>query len=194
MAVSVTRPLASSCLVAVCCIGCVRQNIWVSPREIAHHVRELRRKGKATVEARPSGSYELTMDETFPAVFPSGASKWIAWAVPDKKQNLSVAQLIANCPDVPPFRGEKLRRNPPCLLQQTSSKWWLVDSHRRPDWRLIGGITGGTLAAGGVAGMYVCAQECNGAAKTASTIGVATIAVTITVVGILVTGALGGLF
>jgi len=153
--------------------GCVRQKYVVTPRSIHEQVSTLRAKGTATVKTEPSGTARISADTVFEVRFPSKASKWIRWAMRDRFERFPISELIANCSDVPPFREDKFRRNPPCLLQETSSRGWVVDSRLRPDWEKwkIAGVT--TLGAGLMGGMGYCASKCDGTGRTISIVGLA---------------------
>lgn len=84
--------------------GCTHYRISVAPREILHHVPELRAHARARVDVFPRGTVDIDVDRVF------------AVDIGGKRRRLSVRQLIAHCPDVAPFSGDTYRGNPPCLL------------------------------------------------------------------------------
>jgi len=140
-----------SLLLSLALAGCVTEQIGVTPREILHHVPELRTRGRATV-ATSDGAYELEAARTFEITI-SGSSR-----------RMSVRELIANCPDVVPFAGDPFRPDPPCLLLDTTIAQFPVTSERHLSptakevvYTLLGALLVTSLIAG-VAGL-VCAES-----------------------------------
>ena len=131
--------------------GCVTAQIGVTPREILHHVPELRTRGRAIV-ATSDGTYELDADRTFDVTI-GGAPR-----------RISVREMIANCPDLAPFAGDLFRPDPPCLLLDTTIDQFPLRSERHisPDakqvvYTLLGALLVVTVI-GTIAGL-VCAES-----------------------------------
>jgi hypothetical protein len=89
----------------ILCGGCLVSTtpVTVTPRELLHHVVEFRTSGRATVDVLPSGTVELSAARTFEV---EGVAT-------------TIRELIANCPDTPPFAGYTFEHQPDCLLLQT---------------------------------------------------------------------------
>jgi hypothetical protein len=124
--------------------GCAHDDLVLEPRELAHHVAELRRAGRATVELSPHGSTELRVDQA------------LAVRLRDQAQRaITVAELIAHCPDVPRFAEDGYRRDPPCLLDDIQDAPVLGTSSH-VDWDALGPA----LVIAGAVGLGACAFEC----------------------------------
>jgi hypothetical protein len=141
--------------------GCSTVPLSITPQELHHSVPALRQTGEAVVEVEPSGTRRVTQDLVLRASFPR-ASGWRHWFAGDDVRDLSVAQLIANCPDVPPFAGHAFHRNPPCLLQETNTERWVLDTEHRVDWEIVRPLGTVALTSVAVGGAVTCALECDG--------------------------------
>jgi hypothetical protein len=131
--------------------GCVTETIGVTPREILHHVPELRARGRATV-ATSSGTYELDASRTFEVTI-GGAPR-----------RISVREMLANCPEVAPFAGATFHRDPPCLLLDTTIDQLplTTERHLSPDAKVaasaaLGGLIVVTLL--GTVAAFVCEKS-----------------------------------
>lgn len=132
--------------------ACTRQRVTVPPRGLFRAIPELRSSGRATIEVAPSGTHELARTDVLEAAFDSCTVLGLACERSNKQ--LTVDQLIANCPDVAPFAGDHFRREPPCLLLETTSHQLQVDSRIRPDWQ-VWKIIGTALLASLVIGVVI---------------------------------------
>lgn len=138
-------------LPSILAVGCVTTQVVVTPREILHHVPDLRMHGHAAVTTS-HGTYELDADRTFDVT------------IGGKPRRASVRELIANCPDVAPFAGDPFRPDPPCLLLDTTIQRFPLGSERHVSgavketvYVLLGGLLVTALIAS-VAG-FVCAES-----------------------------------
>ena len=136
--------------------GCATESLTVTPQEIHRHLADLRDKGAAEVEVDPSGKYRLTKDKVFHAHFPG------------EMRYLTVAQLMANCTEIVPYPGQGRHRTPPCLLEETTSEAWEVDTRTQGSLGTFGSIAGFTLGIGVVTGVGYCLYECEGTLRYVS--------------------------
>jgi len=156
--------IVGATLLALLSSSCIRQTVTFAPRDLFRSIPELRNDGRARVEVSPNGSHELTRDQVLEVGFESCRAFGLFCS--DEKRILTVDQLIANCPVVPPFREDRFRRQPPCLLLETSSEAIPVDTRLRPNWeiwKVVGGATAAMLVIG-VAFGYIadCKQPDHG--------------------------------
>src|SRR5262245_11418659 len=100
------RGRAVAVAVMVCALGGQHVQLVLTPRAIHQQVPNLRMKGEADVALDPEGTYHVTQKQVLRVAFPDGPVRPF---VPVTRQpvDLSVAQLIANCPDVPPFLEDR---------------------------------------------------------------------------------------
>lgn len=81
---------------------------------------------------------------------------------------LTVAQLIANCTEIVPYPGHGRHRIPPCLLEETASDAWEVDTRTRGSWGTFATIAGFTVGTAVVGGVGYCLYECEGSLRYVS--------------------------
>jgi hypothetical protein len=146
------RPIAWGVLLALVSGACTRQRVTVTPRGLFRAIPELRSSGRATIEVSPSGTHELASTDVYDVRFSSCAV--FGFACEGSTTRLTVASLIANCPDIAPFANDPFRREPPCLLLETTTREIQVDSRIRPNWE-VWKIIGGALLASLVIGVVI---------------------------------------
>jgi hypothetical protein len=132
--------------------GCVTQHVGVTPRELLHHVPELRQHGRATVATDDGGTYELDAGRVFQVT------------VDGKPRVLTVREMIANCPDVVPFANDRFRGDPPCLLIGTTVDQLPLDTRHHVDRDMIEVFLGAALVTTVIASVaaFVCHESSNG--------------------------------
>ena len=122
----------SLCFAVVLLTACSTVHVTVAPRELLHHVVDLRTHGEAEVDVSPSGTEDVEIDQIVTIGAGTNARK------------SSVKDLIANCPDIAPFAGDTFRRDPPCLLLDIHEPIEVTTRHKS---RVTGKmILGGFLA------------------------------------------------
>lgn len=146
------RSLIAFVVVVALASACTRQRVTVPPRGLFRAIPELRSSGRATIDVSPSGTHELAKTDVLEAAFDSCTV--LGLACERSSRQLTVDQLIANCPDVAPFAGDTFRRQPPCLLLETTSGELQLDSRIRPDWE-VWKIIGTALLASFVIGVVI---------------------------------------
>ncbi|HTE52276.1 MAG TPA: hypothetical protein VK698_15595 [Kofleriaceae bacterium] len=139
----------------------------MTPRAVHEEIRALRTRGHASVQTTAGRRIDLPADRIVSATFPATLAARLpaaGLAGPGQEQvtaRLTIAELIANCPDVPPFAEDPYRRDPPCLLQATQTPAWIVERERVVDWGTVGDWTVGTASLTAAVGLGVCALACD---------------------------------
>lgn len=136
----------------------------VVPREILRHVPALRDQGQATVDTVDGSPYLLKAD------------KKLKIEIKGKLVTLPVSELVADCPDIPPFATDRYRREKPChLLDTITSQITLATTEQfdRGETRTL--INTSIFLGGGVA-LGACLSECNSEGKIISGVGLGVLA------------------
>jgi hypothetical protein len=132
--------------------------LTIAPRQLARHGAEFRRAGKATVHVDEGRTVTLRTGDRFTVhlspLGTSGSSREVVG-------QLSIGELVANCPRVLPHRDGAIRRSPPCLLLDVTDGRLVVGRasvYDRARTRLA--IAGSALLALAAAG-GACIAECD---------------------------------
>lgn len=132
-------------------VACSRQRLTVTPTMLHSQVPALRAHGRATVELEPSGSATLSLDDVVPVKL-GGETK-----------QLSIASLIASCPDVRPFANDEVTRRKyadSCLLLRTTSPI-TIDHEWKSELGSVAGIVGGVVVILLVMTVFGYIHECS---------------------------------
>jgi hypothetical protein len=164
-------------LVAACAVGCVRKPVYVHPADVRGQLPTLRREGHARVKTTPDGTHDLRTDQQIEVAIPErglldrafdveiGGVR-IGKAATHRHRKLSVAELIAHCPDEAQLLAE--HRGGACVLREVEQPFQ-VGTRLRPDGRAWGVV---------VVGLSYCAAECEEPWDVTSQITLGTVVVT----------------
>lgn len=160
------RPLSSTALALVIVTsGCYStRSRTVVPREILRHVPSIRDQGQATVDTVDGTPYLLKADHK------------VRIEIEGDLVSLPVGELVADCPDIPPFATDRYRREKPCHLLDTITSQIHLESTEyfdKGDTRTL--INTSIFLGGGVA-LGVCLSECNSEGKIISGVGLGALA------------------
>jgi len=152
-----TPILIRAAVSALLLASCVRQPITVTPQEVHRHVRELQRNGRATVVTEQGGTHDLSLQDELSIEL--GGSRLLGLLQSTKQRRVTVRDLIANCPEVRPFREDRYRRAS-CLLLRTSSEAIPVDTRLRPNWTVWKTVGGALLVTVVVGSLIMHLDRC----------------------------------
>jgi hypothetical protein len=83
---------------ALCVVACSRQRLTVTPTMLHSYVPQFRAAGRAEVPLDPYGTATLALDRV------------LSVEIDGEVKQLSIAALIANCPDARPFASDQVTR------------------------------------------------------------------------------------
>jgi hypothetical protein len=127
----------------------VTEHVGVTPRELLHHVPELRAGQTVTV----GDNYEL------------GADDDVDLLIGETRAMIAARSLVADCPDVAPFAGYVYVHPPKgCMLLRDDVRDIRLATHHHVDWDLVKVFAGAllvTAAIGSIADL-VCRSSASG--------------------------------
>ncbi len=132
-------------------VGCVTEQVSVTPRELLHRVRELRITGHAHVSVGNGDTYDLSADRVFDVT------------LHDKPATITLRQMIDGCPEIVPFAGQPGSPTR-CLLLDTTVERFRIDTRHHVNWEIFevfGGALLVTATLGAIAGL-VCHASASG--------------------------------